>query len=299
MNQKYFEQIDKIMRKNLSNRGMDKIRLDGELEKAAKDLLTSSTVLIVTGFCIKDTLTGETDGPIGAVSLADGLEKLGKNVILVTDKYSEDSLSKCCSVKQLKARLEIVPYDESEEFCRKLLSKYQPSHVVAIERPGIAKDGRCYSMRGEELSDIVPNTDILFKESKELSITTLAIGDGGNEIGMGKVSAYIENLVYKGHQICASTSTDYLIIAGVSNWGGHALTAVLSVLTNKMLLHDYKTEILLLENMVETGSVDGCTKKCELTVDGLSLSTNLEVLEEMRVIVVKAINENKPNTLAI
>lgn len=299
MNEKYFREIENIIRKNLDQRGMDKVNLKGEFEKAAKELLKSSTVLIVTGFVIRDTLTGETDGPIGAISLASALEKLGKQVILVTDKYSKDMLYNCCFVMGVRASIEIVSYEGAEEFCNILLHKYQPSHIIAIERPGRARDGRCYSMRGEDLSDIVPNTDILFERAKELGIITLAVGDGGNEVGMGKISSLVKNSVNKGQQICAAISSDYLIVAGVSNWGGHALSAALSIISHTMLLHDSKIETRLLEGMLEVGAVDGCTKKATLTVDGLSLEDNLEILQKLRNVVEEVLNTQMESTCAV
>ncbi len=298
MNQTHIREIENIIRKNLDQRGLDEVRLVNELEKAAIDLLTSSTVLIVTGFVIRDSLTGETDGPIGAISLASALEELGKKVVLVTDRYTEDILYNCCPVKRIKAPIEIVSIEKAEESCNKLLKKYKPSHVVAIERPGRTEDGRCYSMRGEDLSDLVPNTDFLFNRAKELGMTTLAVGDGGNEVGMGKISSFVANFVNKGNQICASISTDYLILAGVSNWGGHALVGALSLLAETMLIHDNKTEILLLKSMIAAGSVDGCTKKSTLTVDGLSLEDNICILERIRNIVEAAMSIESKNVIA-
>ncbi|GAA0180573.1 DUF4392 domain-containing protein [Clostridium sediminicola] len=277
--------MEKIIRKNLNRRGMDKINLFGEFEKGAIDLLSSTTVMIVTGFVIKDKLIGETDGPIGAISLASALEKLGKKVIIVTDKYSKNILFNCSLVKGVKAIIESVPYIEAEEFCYYLLEKYKPSHIVSIERPGRSDDGFCYSMRGEKLSDVVPNTDVLFQESMHLGITTLAVGDGGNEVGMGKVSSFVRESVEQGDIICASISTDYLIVAGVSNWGGHALCAALSILTSTMLLHDNEIEIEILKSMVNAGAVDGCTKRRTMTVDGISLEENIEILEKLRSVV--------------
>ncbi|MBF8984272.1 DUF4392 domain-containing protein [Lutibacter sp. B2] len=285
MNKKYFEQIDRVIRKNLEQRGMDKVRLVGELERASRSLFESETVFIVTGFCIRDTLTGETDGPIGAISLASGLEQLGKKVVIITDEYSREMLFNCKMVKGVKGPIEVVPHKAAEYFCNHLINNYKPSHIVGVERPGRANDGCCYSMRGENLSDIVPNTDILFEKAKELCIRTIAVGDGGNEVGMGKVSSLVMNCVNKGEKICAAISSDYLIVAGVSNWGGHALVAGLSLLSDKILLHDRKTEIQLLKSMLEAGAVDGCTKKSTMTVDGLSLEENLEILESLRKIV--------------
>ncbi|TCO69849.1 DUF4392 domain-containing protein [Marinisporobacter balticus] len=299
MYKKYFEQIEKIVRKNLDKRGMDQIRLVGELEKGARELWTSATVFIVTGFCIRDTLTGETDGPIGAISLAGALEQLGKKVVIITDKYSKEILERCCVVKKICAPVESVPHKAAKSFCDQLIEDYKPSHIIAIERPGRAKDGHCYSMRGEDLSDIVPNTDILFERAIERGITTLAVGDGGNEVGMGKVRSFVVHYVHQGEKICAALSCDCLLVAGVSNWGGHALTAALSLLSDSMLLHDMYTEIKLLKSMVEVGGVDGCTKKRALTVDGLSLEENIEILQKLRLLVELAMDEQKKNIRAI
>ncbi len=80
-----FLELEDIIKDNKYYRGMDGIDLSGELKEAAKVLIKASTVVIVTGFVIKDKMTGETDGPIGAISLARALDILGKNVIIVTD----------------------------------------------------------------------------------------------------------------------------------------------------------------------------------------------------------------------
>lgn len=298
MKEIYIKEIENIIRRNLEQRGLDRARLINELERAAVELLTSSTVLIVTGFVIRESLTGETDGPIGAISLASALEKLGKKVVFITDRYTQDILYNCCSVRGIKASVEIVPIGRAEESCYELLKSYTPSHVVAIERPGRAKDGRCYSMRGDDISDLVPNTDFLIEKAKELGIPTIAVGDGGNEVGMGKVTSFVTNFVNKGNQICASTGTDYLILAGVSNWGGHALAGALSLLTNTMLLHSNETEILLLKAMIDAGAVDGCTRKSTLTVDGLSLEENIYILERIRNIVETAISIESKHIIA-
>ncbi len=277
----YFQQIENIIGKNLERRGMDKIKLDGQLEKAVRELFHGNRIFIVTGFVIKQTLTGETDGPIGAISLASALEQMGKEVVLVTDQYSGDLLYRGLKTKGMNTLVEIIYHEKELELSKRLIEKYRPSHVVAIERPGRAIDGRIYSMRGEDLSDLVPNTDILFEESKKQGIITIAVGDGGNEIGMGKIRPYIVDAVHKGDQICAAFETDILIIAGVSNWGGHALAAALSLEAQRMLLHDLNTERALLKSIVQSGAVDGCTKKRTLTVDGLSLAENLAVLKSL------------------
>lgn len=289
MNNTYYKQLENIIRKNLEQRGMDRVEPKGELFRAAESLFSGETVFIVTGFVIRDAMKGETDGPLGAVSLAGTLEKLGKRAVLLSDGYSGEFLYSCRRLAGLSYDIEIVPDLGEAAFFQRLLELYRPTHVVAIERPGRAADGRCYSMRGEDLSDIVPNTDLLFEAAGSQKITTIAVGDGGNEVGMGKIRPYITKSIYKGRQICAAVTADFLIIAGVSNWGGHAMAAALSVMDGRMLLHDRETEKSLLEGIVEAGAVDGCTKKSEMTVDGLSLEENLEVLERLRAVVSMAI----------
>lgn len=295
----YYRKIEEVLRKNTEQRGMDGVILEDQLEMAAEALWQSTCVLILTGFVIRDTMSGETDGPLGAVSLAGALEQLGKKVILVTDQHSGDILQKALLGKGLIIPVEIVPQVEAEDYCRRLLARYRPSHVVAIERPGRSEQGRCYSMRGDDLTDLVPNTDFLFTLAREMGLITIAVGDGGNELGMGKIIPYIKKWIPWGIIIGASVSADYLIIAGVSNWGGHALAAALSVLAGKMLLHDPAVEAEILQNMVAAGSVDGCTKRPTLTVDGLSLEYNLEVLNLLRAITADALERENNKKQAV
>ena len=61
-------------------------------------------------------------------------------------------------------------------------------------------------------------------------IATIGIGDGGNEIGMGKLHQRVVEHVQNGATIASIVPADHLITAGVSNWGGSALAAALFIL---------------------------------------------------------------------
>lgn len=293
MERKIISEMAEVIRHNIEQRGLQAVNLKGELQRSAESLVSAETVMILTGFVIRQVMKGETDGPIGAVSLARVLEKLGKQVVMVTDAHSEQMVQACCKTAGVKAKQVTVHEDEIEIQCHQLIELYEPSHVVAIERPGRAHDGRCYSMRGEDLSDLVPNTDHLIEFARERGLVTIAVGDGGNEVGMGKIADIVKEHVPNGEKIGAIVATDYLIAAGVSNWGGHALGAAISVLTDKMLLHDELLEIAMLSSLVESGAVDGCSKKSETTVDGLSLEVNLEILNALCTLVYEGLTSDQ------
>jgi hypothetical protein len=60
----------------------------------------------------------------------------------------------------------------------------------------------------------------------ESSARVVAIGDGGNELGMGKLPwELIAEHVPNGARIACRVSADWLIVSAVSNWGAYALAA--------------------------------------------------------------------------
>lgn len=281
----HFKRLEKIMTHNLSRRGMEGINLTGELKKAAMSLKEANTVLIVTGFVIRDQLFGETDGPVGAVSIAGALNMLGKNSVIVTDIYSEEILRVALKTIDLEIVLEIITKNDEDNFYEIILNKYKPDCLISIERPGEAVDGLMYSMTGECISSLVSSVDPLFREAKKRGLCTIGIGDGGNEIGMGKIRNYVINNVPNGDIIVASFAADYLIVSGVSNWGAHALVAALSILSNRNLLYDVETEEKLLRAIVDIGAVNGMTKQNVLTVDGLGLEDNIKIVKTLKSVV--------------
>ena len=285
-----FDEIEKIIQYNLSKRGLNKVNLDGQVEACVKALDQSETIVIVTGFPVKSAGVGETDGPPGALALAYALEKLNKKALIVTDKFSEALIRSGAERLQLKAEIYIFEEDRPEDQAEEIIKKYKPDHVIAIERPGRSRDGRSYSMYGEDITDYCPNTDLIFIKARENMIATSAVGDGGNELGMGKIKGIVKRDVDKGSLICAQFETDNLIVAGVSNWGAFGICAGLSLLTGKSLMIDTDRYEELMKVIVKAGAVDGCTKKNEVSTDGLSYEENLTVFNKLRVLSEKEVS---------
>jgi hypothetical protein len=285
----YYQEIENIFRENLASRHMEGIYLPKMFEGAVGSLIEGSHIVIVTGFVVKAAKAGETDGPPGALILAKTLEKMGKKVTLITDPVSGEILKAGIKELDIEASLIIVTNPMVEGLVETLLVKEKVSHLLAIERPSRAGDGHFYSMRGEAISDYVTNTDLLFHQAKDLGITTIGIGDGGNEVGMANIRDYVCKEIPLGDQICATTYVDYLLIGGVSNWVAYGLSAALSIVKQKLLMHDRHEEIRLLKKMVSAGAVDGMAQRPVLKVDGIDLEINLDVFDRIRQIAIKNI----------
>jgi hypothetical protein len=153
------------------------------------------------------------------------------------------------------------------------------SHLVAVERPGPAVDGRCYSMRGLDITEHHADVEGLFRRRG-----TVGIGDGGNEVGMGKLPAgMIARNVPHGAKIACRVATDHLLVAGISNWGAWALGAGLCLLRGAALNIDLDQEYRLLERMAKEGRlVNAGTGRHEPAVDGVPFDQYIQPLIEMR-----------------
>lgn len=228
-------------------------------------------VLIGTGFPVVDTF--ETDGPVGTLALYNALESLGATPVIVCGKPMSEALVKDYRVYEIH----VGPHDLREQEAADALAKYQPEAIVSIERPGQAEDGDYYNMRGESIGARAACFDSFVRQA---TCPTLAIGDGGNEIGMGNIYDALANLDIK----ASATQVDELCIADVSNWGAYGLIAFLSLWSGKDLLADINS-LKILKYLSELGSVDGVTRENELTEDGLNVSEGESVLREVRALI--------------
>lgn len=277
------QHLETLSRHDPGGRGLAERVSAGRLLPAAESLSASRRVLIVSGFCIRAALIGETDGPPGALSLADALRQVGTHVHLLSDRYSAGLLEAGMAASDRAHPLTLLPDDPAaaEALIDELAAAFAPSHVIAIERPGGAADGHRYSMRGEILDDVAPATDRLLAPPWPRHYTTLAIGDGGNEVGLGSLRAELSAHVLHGEKIFCTTAADHVIAAGISNWGGYALAAALSLLHGRLLIRTPEQERALLAAMVEAGAVDGCTRERALSVDGLGWEAYARTLDDM------------------
>lgn len=264
---------DGIEKRNMKKAFLENLEFDG-LYHTAKALLRSQTIGIATGFYIKEVEAPESDGPLGAVALAERLTQMGKEVVLITDQHTGPLLKALLARENLKIPVLAMPIQHTEKAWEALFKTYRFDHLMAIERPGKNKDGQLLSSSGVNFTEDAPDFDLAFSPPFNQKYTTSAIGDGGNEIGMGCLADFLDP------QISAKSKTNHLIVSGSSNVGAHALCLLLSLMTKSTVdLTAYlKSEEERLRLISDLGAVDGLLKKVAMSVDGVPLTHYLKTL---------------------
>lgn len=247
---------------------------DNYLQTAEFALQRTPRVLIVTGFYVVND-SAETDGPLGAMALANGFLKLGSQVTLVTDRYClpllESARPNCKLIE-----FPITDSEESRLIAQKILTEIQPTLLISIEHCSQTPDGTYRNMHSRDVSQYTPQVDYLFIGQEN----TIGIGDGGNEIGMGLIREHLlktPELV----AIPASTVTTRLLISTVSNWAAYGLLGAMSIISGKALLPSVEEQSEMLHDIVARGAVDGVLVKQVNSVDGFDETINNAVLQDI------------------
>jgi len=259
-----FDPIDHLLALDPGGRGIAAFFQPGGALRAARALARARAVLIVTGFIVAEGMP-ETDGPPGAAVLGRALRRLGARVRYTTDAASLPTLT--AALAALGEPPEAFAYPDGPRAAADVLVRERPSHLVAIERPGRGRAGDYLNARGVSVKAWNGPLDEMFLCRRR--IVTLAVGDGGNEVGMGNVRRALAREGRLMARIASVVGVDHLVVAGVSNWGAYGVTAHLGRLAGQPLLHTPADERRLIEACVAAGAVDGITRRREPTVDGL------------------------------
>ncbi|NXA65239.1 GLUCM protein, partial [Mohoua ochrocephala] len=287
-------------------RGIVHLQRQGELLGACLALSHAGSVLITTGFPTHFTHEPpeENDGPPGALAIAAVLQALGKRVAIVTDQRAMELNKKimegAVQLGILKKPIPLLSYqrENADSALMFLCENGNPGrprfdHLIAIERAGMAADGNYYNARKVNIKHLVDPIDELFLAAQTIpGVTTTGVGDGGNELGMGKVKDAVKKHIKNGDVIACDVEADFTVVAGVSNWGGYAIACALSVLRSCEIHDRYlrravgfpgapgqrlwlpalpsvTKEEKLLKTLVQLGVRSGKTASLEMEVDGL------------------------------
>nr|DBA14659.1 TPA: hypothetical protein GDO54_005593 [Pyxicephalus adspersus] len=279
--------LEKIIGVDPGDRGITNLLVKDELLKSSLSLSHAKSVLITTGFPthFQHQPPEETDGPPGAVTMAAMLQALGKEVAIVTDERA---------------------IDMNRSIIEKAVEQGLFDHLVAIERAGRASDGNYYNARKINIKHLVDPIDDLFEAAQNIrGISTTGVGDGGNELGTGKVKELVKKHIPNGDTIACDVAADFTVIAGVSNWGGYAVSCALYLLNTCEIHERYlrravgfprlsereswvsslpsvSKEEKLLEILVQHGVRSGKTGNLAMEVDGLPFfNTHSDMIQSL------------------
>lgn len=252
-------------------------------------------VAIITGFFMPNSNPPlpENDGIIGSVSLVAGLFEIGIPVRIVTDSLCFQTVKAAVLAAEIfgDIPIDIVAVGEARENQYSITSLLEfwktlalpISHLISIERAGPGKDDIVRNMRGEDITVYTAPLHLLLDSP---GIISVGIGDGGNELGMGNIPREIiaQNILH-GDKIACRIKCDYLIVCGISNWGGTSILLALALLRPdwkpaiiKKLSID--TEFYILETLANQGlAVDGIRGTTSLSIDNLPWESYCEVLQ--------------------
>ena len=250
----FFEVLERALLDDPGKRGIAHLFQKSDLLKATLALSHARTVAVTTGFpaCTEFDVKEETDGLPGALAVCQALITLGKEVTLIVDEGSEKLYNSC--VEHLvgtgafeAGKLTVIPFEKAKERLQQSSSPSPPVYncLLAIERAGRNCRGTYCSMKGKDISQYVQPVDELFEMARQNPhVTTIGIGDGGNELGMGKVYDSVVKNIPLGETIACNVSADYLVVSGVSNWGGYAVAGGLYVASSSPFHWRYRNHAI-------------------------------------------------------
>lgn len=236
----------------------------GNLNTAVDTLLHASRLMLCTGFNVGQNLP-ETDGPVGVAILAHACCRAGKQVVIVADAMNAHLVreallildKECAKQIQIEALDMEVPADMHE--FETLLDKHQVDTVVHTEVPGRNKDGKYLNMRGVSIGDFNAALDELLNLANERRLSTVGVGDGGNEAGMGGLSGVPPAL--NGLEMQAVIPAAHQVIAWNSNLGAIALGEFILASADKGKSCQPEIFQAIVRKLFQEGAVDGVTRQ--------------------------------------
>jgi D-glutamate cyclase len=290
-----FENLDRIATVEMRTQGIPKgivrqlygvARTRGPLSHALAEALlkcAGGRVAIFTGIVCEPLPRGEVDGPVGAAILAETLEQVGvaADVIVPPEMLGVSRAVKA----SLAGRHEVLDTPRAAD---------DYVALVSIEKLGRNEAGATHTILGTPIEQEFVADDLI-EQFNEQGRLTIAIGDGGNEVGFGAIYSEALELVPRGRDcgcpcgggIICTTATELLFPAAVSNFGAYAVACALGVLVGRPAVCPQPDDVgSAVAAAIGEGCVDGGTFYPHvLADDGIPLKGVEHVVGVMRTIV--------------
>lgn len=261
------------------------------------ELPPRATVFMTTGAGNPLTLPqGETDGPSGAAFLAHILHERGHPIVLLSDAAFLPGIVAAFEAVGLPVapglagdgiRVEPFPLGAGagERAVEELLSQRRDAAAgIFIEKPGPNDRGVFHTSGGKPKDpDSVAHLHLLAEALMTQGRAAIGIGDGGNEVGFGRVGRMLEDSLALarncgcgcGGGIVNATSVDCLVAASTSNWGAYGVAVALALLSGDSgALPPVEAVRASVEASVRAGANDGYSGLNVSTVDGTALEAS-------------------------
>lgn len=315
------ENLDALMNLDPRGYGVCRILYQGSRERTGEPLTMNaaeklcqavgkdSPVFILTGFVLLPHKKPEMDGMISSMLLARALVvAFGAKPIIICPEDSIEAIKKCSSVvglhiyedidtvMELPLSMGVIAFtkdtDEAQKQAEGLLAKITPAAVISVETPAANACGVYHNAVGVDVTAYEAKTDVLWNLMRQRGILNIAIGDLGNEIGMGAIGDHIQAYVpftAKGECQCgcgggilANSTTDNIITATCSDWGCYGLMAALAYLKRDMeILHREDMEAEVMRVAARSGVID-MTGSLLPGIDGFNVRMNTGIVSLMR-----------------
>jgi len=281
----------------------------GQIAQALLPRLGQGTVVLVTGTGNPLWLPhGETDGPSGTAVLARAFAALGMRSCVLSEERFLPGVQASVQAGGTPLLLEdawrqranaawCLPFPTGAAaagpFVQDLLQRLPDlSAAFFIEKPGPNLKGVFHNSSGKAKdSDWVAHAHVLADALRQRGVLTVGVGDGGNEIGFGRIRAQLEDCHPHGRDcgcdchggLLDSTMVDFLLPASVSNWGAYAIVAAVALASGRhALLPPWNDVARSIAAPIAHGAFDGYSGMAVDTVDGTSLGANRAIYRLMR-----------------
>lgn len=315
------ENLDTLMNLDPRGYGVCRILYAGSREYTGEPLTMHSAkklvanieakdfVFIITGFILLPHKAPEMDGVVSSMLLARSLvQAFDAKPVIICPEDNLEAVKKCAGVvglhcyedldmvAELPISMGVITFtkdkNKADEQAEQIINKILPKAVIAIEAPGANVCGEYHNATGLNLTDLEAKSDVLFQKLKDRGVLNFAIGDLGNEIGMGTIGEHIKKYVpYTAQNQCqcscqcgilAATKADNIITATVSDWGCYGLMAAIAFLKKDLdIFHKGDMEMEVMRVATRCGIVD-MTGSLIPGIDGFNTKMNVNIVELMR-----------------
>ena len=274
-------------------------------------------VYILTGFVLIPYKKAEMDGIVSAMMLARALVKAFEarpvvicpednlvavqNLAPVVGLHLRDSIE---ALDEYPLSMAVIPFTkdvkEASTQAETLIAKGRPSAVISIEAPGANRIGVYHNSVGKDVTEHEAKSDVLFERLQSLGILSIAIGDLGNEIGMGSIGEHLNTYIpYAAPNACSCgcgggiavrTKADHIITATVSDWGCDGMIAALAFLKEDPdILQSGELEREAVVTASRSGMIDMYGWLIP-SIDGCGLEMNVLIVNLMRECITRALS---------